>query len=234
MVMEAVKIPQNVYVEDRIVGPLTLKQLIIIGLGSGFSYILYSTVVKYTGTTNIVLTIVLWIPALISVAFAFLKINDLSLFNIILLMIEKANKPSLRMWTPHPGISINIVTSSGTKVDVERKLRQEADTSRLTELARQLEDKQKQMIALTGSQDTVTLDIVAAPTIPPPSAPTKTAEEIPAKESAQAEAVEPDETTATAKAVDASRVQASSMNRSIDGIAGNLSKFSHLFDKDSH
>ena len=35
------KIPQNVRIEDKIVGPLTLKQLIILGVGGGITYAIY-------------------------------------------------------------------------------------------------------------------------------------------------------------------------------------------------
>ena len=40
MPIEPVKIPQNVYIEDRIVGPLTLRQTLIMAIGGGFSYAL--------------------------------------------------------------------------------------------------------------------------------------------------------------------------------------------------
>ncbi|QQR55161.1 PrgI family protein [Candidatus Peregrinibacteria bacterium] len=36
------KIPQNVQIEDKIVGPLTLRQLIYAGIGGGLTYALYS------------------------------------------------------------------------------------------------------------------------------------------------------------------------------------------------
>ncbi len=36
------KIPQNVQVEDKIVGPLTLRQLIYAGIGGGITYVLYN------------------------------------------------------------------------------------------------------------------------------------------------------------------------------------------------
>ena len=61
MAIEAVKIPQNIYVEDRIIGPVTLKQLIITGLGMGISYVLYATVTK-AGVTNIPVLVACWIP----------------------------------------------------------------------------------------------------------------------------------------------------------------------------
>ena len=54
------KIPQNVYVEDRIVGPLTLKQIIVVCIGGGFSYALWASISKAYGYVGIPLTILAW------------------------------------------------------------------------------------------------------------------------------------------------------------------------------
>lgn len=116
MPIESIKIPQNVYIEDHIVGPLTLKQLIISAIGCGFSYALYSILAKtMSGAVPLPVTILVWIPGVISIIFAFVKINDLSMLHILLLLIEKANKPSVRTWQPRRGITINIRTVSATK-----------------------------------------------------------------------------------------------------------------------
>lgn len=110
MAIEAVKIPQNVYVEDRIVGPLTLRQLMIVAIGGGGSYAIWSSLTKAYGSLDVVTTAVAWIPAVISCAFAFIRINDLSLTRLLLLTVERMQKPTTRMWGPRAGISITIRT----------------------------------------------------------------------------------------------------------------------------
>src|SRR3989338_8849472 len=100
MSIDPVKIPQNVYIEDRIVGPLTLKQIIIITLGAGFSYAMYSSLIKSFGSLSIPTTVIVWSPAFIAAAFALIRINDLSLMRICFLMLERFNKPSVRTWAP--------------------------------------------------------------------------------------------------------------------------------------
>ncbi len=110
MPIQPIKIPQNVYIEDRIVGPLTLKQIIVICLGCGFSYAIWAMISKSYGYVGIPLTILVWIPGALSVVFALIKVNDLSLLRIFFLLLERANKPSIRTWTPRRGISINIKT----------------------------------------------------------------------------------------------------------------------------
>lgn len=110
MPIQPIKIPQNVYIEDRIVGPLTLKQIIIVCLGCGFSYALWAMISKSYGYVGIPLTVIVWIPGALSVVFALIRVNDLSLIRIVFLLLERANKPVIRTWTPRRGISINIKT----------------------------------------------------------------------------------------------------------------------------
>ncbi|HAU39963.1 MAG: hypothetical protein UV80_C0011G0020 [Candidatus Peregrinibacteria bacterium GW2011_GWF2_43_17] len=90
------KVPQNVQMEDKIVGPLTLKQLIICAVGGGISYFIYIS------TSNIyVLSI--WlpatsIPALITVAIAFVKIKDIPFIKFVFLELERLLVPQKRFF----------------------------------------------------------------------------------------------------------------------------------------
>ena len=110
MSLDPIKIPQNVYIEDRIVGPLTLRQVIVVALGGGFSYGLWAMLNKVYGGLPLPVMIAVWIPAVLSFAFAFVRINDLSLLRILLLLIEQMEKPKLRTWAPRQGIVINFRT----------------------------------------------------------------------------------------------------------------------------
>lgn len=110
MPIDPIKIPQNVYIEDRIVGPLTLKQVIICAIGGGFSYAMFASISRTYGEIALPLQILVWVPAAISAIFAFVRINDLSMMRICLLLLEKMNKPSTRTWTPRRGIIINVRT----------------------------------------------------------------------------------------------------------------------------
>src|SRR3989338_5471033 len=149
MPIEAVKIPQNVYVEDRIIGPITLKHLILLGIGAGISYAIFASVQK-AGVTNVLVLSVCWIPAVIAAAFAFFKINDLSLFNIILLSVEGFNKPSQRYWSPYPGISINLITSQHAKQIVEASAKAINNASKLADMTRQMEKRQEEINKMTA------------------------------------------------------------------------------------
>lgn len=97
------KIPQNVGIEDRIVGPLTLKQLIIIAIGVGISYTLFAITNKIY-EINALEYLILAFPAVLSAAFALIRINDIPLFSYILFFMEFSIKPKKRIWD-HRGIA---------------------------------------------------------------------------------------------------------------------------------
>lgn len=106
MPIEPVKIPQNVQIEDRIIGSITLRQLIITIIGCGMSYAIWSNLQKMFGSVSIAVSIIVWIPAVIFTAFAFVKVYDISLLRIVLLMIERSVKPQTRIWGPRTGMSV--------------------------------------------------------------------------------------------------------------------------------
>lgn len=129
MPIEPVKIPQNVYIEDRIVGPLTLRQVIICAVGCGFSYAAYSIASKAYGSLPLPLTIILWVPGALSIVFAFLKFNDLTMLQMLLLTLERMSKAPVRVWTPRRGLSITIRTgSSAPAATVPTVLKERDDT----------------------------------------------------------------------------------------------------------
>jgi len=144
MPIEAVKIPQNVYVEDCIIGPVTLKQLMITGIGTGIGYMFYALAVQ-AGVRSIPVLVLCWFPTLIAAAFSFLKINDLTLLNLILLLIEHMNKPNQRYWSPHPGLSINLITRQATKELDTANTKIVDNANRLIDITRQLEKRQEEM-----------------------------------------------------------------------------------------
>lgn len=100
------KIPQNVGIEDKIVGPFSLRQLIIVFAGLGISYVLFAILGKMY-ELNILEYIIIAIPAILAMAIALVKINGLTLFKFTLITIEFAIKPKRRVWD-HRGI-LNIV-----------------------------------------------------------------------------------------------------------------------------
>ncbi|MBU1446073.1 PrgI family protein [Patescibacteria group bacterium] len=90
------KIPQNVQMEDRIVGPLTLKHMIILGIGGGFAYVLYVVLARSYYME-------VWLPpiaiiVILTLLFAFVKIYNVSFAKFIILFIEHLFVPRKRKW----------------------------------------------------------------------------------------------------------------------------------------
>jgi len=99
------KIPQNVQIEDKIVGPLTLRQLIYLGVGGGLAYALYTILAsRYF--------IEVWLPpvaiiTIITLAFTFLKINGIKFNRWILLAITYFYNPRKRIFMMGAGDNYN-------------------------------------------------------------------------------------------------------------------------------
>jgi len=116
MAIEPIKIPQDVHIEDKIIGPITLRQLTITLIGGGISYAIWGAMKnEYGGGVPLDRTIMAWTPCVIAAAFAFIRINNVSLARFCLLLIEKTDKPAIRSWHPREGISINVRTFEDTK-----------------------------------------------------------------------------------------------------------------------
>lgn len=107
------KVPQNVQREDHIVGPLTLKQLIICGVGGFITYGIYSSLARwYLWIT--------WLPpvfivAAITIAFAFIRPLDLSFGKWILRWIEFSLLPRRRIWVKGSGEVLTYTPQTGKK-----------------------------------------------------------------------------------------------------------------------
>lgn len=110
------KVPQNVQREDRIVGPLTLKQLLILGGGGIVAYGIYVSLAR----TYIFIT---WLPpvaivAIITLAFAFAKPLGLSFTKWILRWVQFSLLPKNRFWVKSGGeVALSVVAPQKTKKD---------------------------------------------------------------------------------------------------------------------
>ncbi len=113
------KIPQNVGIEDKIVGPFSLRQLIILAVGGGTSYIIYVISSRFY-ELNILEYIIIAIPALLALAAALIKIRHVSFTKYMLLLLEFTIKPKKRMWDHH-GIASTVAPTLGSKVTQKKK-----------------------------------------------------------------------------------------------------------------
>ncbi len=136
--MEQFKIPVDVQVEDKIVGPLTFRQLVIVGIGGGIAYFFYIFLsTRYFWEV--------WVPpvfivAALTLAFAFVKINDMTFFKFILATIGFNLIPRKRIWKKGDGdVLISVINPPKTQTKKDKNKENEDDVM----------DKQKKIEELT-------------------------------------------------------------------------------------
>lgn len=133
------KVPQNVQREDKIVGPLTLRQLIICGVGGGISYAIYVSLGKeYLWIT--------WLPpvafiAIITLLFAFVRPLDMDFSRFLAVYLEWVLLPQKRFWVQS---SAEIITSMYSSVKEQTKVEKKAEAK-----AEQMIDKKKKLEELS-------------------------------------------------------------------------------------
>jgi len=131
------KVPQNVQREDKIIGPLTLKQMIVLAIGGTIAYAIYiSLASRYIWIT--------WLPpvsiiAIITLAFAFVRPLDLSFTKWVLRWIEFSLLPRKRSWQKAQDY-LNFTTN--TKKEGKTK------KSKEEQLEEALNDKKEKIIKL--------------------------------------------------------------------------------------
>lgn len=95
------KVPQDVLRPDKIVGFLTLRQLVIVAIGGGIAYSLYIILSKQY-------YVEIWLPpvffiSVITLAFAFFKFHDILFEKLVLIFIEYKFRPRTRTWQKMAG-----------------------------------------------------------------------------------------------------------------------------------
>ncbi len=115
------KVPQDVQREDRIVGPLTLRQLIICGIGFSIAYAFY--VILGRDYEIITALIPVGIIAIITIIFAFTKPLDLVFEKWALYWIAAMVLPRKRYWikgTGDPSRMSYIPPATNKKIEIKK------------------------------------------------------------------------------------------------------------------
>lgn len=86
------QVPQFIEVEDKIIGPLTLKQFFYLAGAAGFSFILYFMVQTWLW---VILTAIL---AVLAFSFAFIKYNGRPLIFMFISAFKYAWQPKFYLW----------------------------------------------------------------------------------------------------------------------------------------
>lgn len=147
------KVPQDVLRADKIVGFLTLRQLIICILGGSIAYSLYVVLIKQYGVEIWFLPVLL--VSLTTAAFAFVRFNDLVFEKFFLLCIEYKFLPRIRTWQKMKGdIHLSVLAAplqkrheAGMPVNI---LTTEERRKKLREVTHLVDTHGKEMIGKKG------------------------------------------------------------------------------------
>lgn len=130
------KVPQDVLRSDKIVGPLTMRQLIIVAIGGGLDYSLYIILSKQYLVEIWLVPVVL--IGLITAAFAFFRYHDILFEKFALIFVEYKFKPRNRTWQKMQGDAVLSVLSSPIRAEKEafkeKKLTEEERRKKLKEI----------------------------------------------------------------------------------------------------
>lgn len=96
------KVPQNIDMPDRILGPLTMLQFVYAVIGGGGAYVCYMSL---PSPLNILLAIIV---ALFTVAMIFLKINERPFSHFLLSLMRFMSTPKQRVWHKGNATDINV------------------------------------------------------------------------------------------------------------------------------
>jgi hypothetical protein len=95
--MPQYKVPQNIDLEDKIVGPFTMKQFVYLMVGGGLIYGLYQGWIDYEN--GVLYTILAGIPiAALALALTFIKVNDRPFEFFLVNLLSYLTKPKKRLW----------------------------------------------------------------------------------------------------------------------------------------
>jgi len=127
--MQQFTVPQFIDVEDKIIGPITSRQFVILTVGFVIIAILYKTM-------NFAAFAVLGLMTFaVSGTFAFLKVNGMSFHFFILNFFQTISRPGLRVWDKNFNKNIIYIEEQEVK-EVEVFIpKQKFTSSKLNELS---------------------------------------------------------------------------------------------------
>jgi len=128
--MQQFTVPQFIDVEDKIIGPITVRQFIILIVAGFFLFLEYKL-------SDFAFFLFIGVPTLlIFIVLAFVKINGMPFHYFILNVIQTLKKPMIRIWARSEEIYASISKTDKEKIVVTPSSHKaQATRSRLSELS---------------------------------------------------------------------------------------------------
>ena len=90
--MQQFVVPQFIDVEDKVIGPITVRQFIILLVGGGFVFIAYKL------ADFVLFLIEMVVIMLFTFVIAFIKINGRPIHYFLLNVLQTSRRPHVRVW----------------------------------------------------------------------------------------------------------------------------------------
>lgn len=146
------KVPQNVDMEDKIVGPLTLIQFMELI----FAGLIFYACLRYGG---VILTVFVGVPVLLlGVALAFIKVQDQPFSHFALALVQFMVRPKFRVWKKDATLERIAVPTAADPTQRKEALATQAEAlanrqttrSQLQELSRALDTQGETAVEAMG------------------------------------------------------------------------------------
>lgn len=132
--MQQFVVPQFIDVEDKIIGPITVRQFLILLSAGAIGFLAYSLFQVYLFLTITV------IVSLIAIAFAFIKVRGQTFHYFMLNVVQYIRKPALRVWQKRwTDEELNFFRTMDTETEVvEQVLQKQPQRSHIRQLSLQV------------------------------------------------------------------------------------------------
>ena len=87
------KVPQKIDLEDKIIGPLTLKQFIYLLSGAMLDYLIFSSI-----ASSFLSWLLIFIVSLLALAFAFVQVEEQPFSYLMANFLSYLLRPKIRIW----------------------------------------------------------------------------------------------------------------------------------------
>lgn len=135
--MEA-KVPQRIDMEDRVIGPLTLTQFFYLLFGGLFLYLLNSWTVG--SPLRIFYYLLFPIVAFLSLALAFVKIQERPFIFFLGSLVQYLKRPRRRVWLKGKAEKTAMIVEKQDKT-ADTKPHKDLDRARVRDIARVLDER---------------------------------------------------------------------------------------------
>jgi len=134
------KVPQNIDMQDRILGPLTMVQFVYAVVGFGTCYAIFSSLPRP-------LSYFLIAPiALFVICLDFIKVNERPFLDFFISAIEYASTPKKRFWHQSLGSNLDIEIYHVEKSNEQNVQHKNISQSQMDSFAKRADSSQNELI----------------------------------------------------------------------------------------